>query len=115
MPLPEKPTFGFEPDASYLAGLYPDKANGGAQLWYDPQNSPFKFTRYFPSILNFLPELSEKLLRRIVKKWARQYCEAPTLDPVRIPFHLLKYFYRKVENTDFVIFLILFNSISIEM
>ena len=40
------PTFGFEPDPAYWAGLYPDEAESGAQFSFDPENSPFKSLKY---------------------------------------------------------------------
>ena len=86
------PTFGFEPDAAYIAGLHPDKANGGAQFWYDPEKTPFYFIRYFPQWLNELPTLGETIVRRTIKSMARRYCHAPTLSTAHVPLHLLKYF-----------------------
>jgi len=56
---PLVPTFGFEPDAAYLAGLYPEECDGGMHYWFEPRNSlsclkrfwsnrmPFGFQRYF--------------------------------------------------------------------
>lgn len=86
------PTFGFEPDAAYTAGLYPDESNGGAQFWYDPGKSPFSFLGQWAYVLNLLPDLPERALRRLIKRIAGQRCLSPTLSTARIPFHLLKYF-----------------------
>lgn len=86
------PTFGFEPDAAYIAGLYPDKANGGAQFWYDPENTPFYFIRAFPKWLNELPMLGETIVRKTIKFMARRYCHAPRLSTANVPLYLLKYF-----------------------
>src|SRR4051812_28839515 len=72
------PTFGFEPDAAYLAGLYPDDADGGAQFWFDPPNSPFR-TLPLPSVLNRLPKLPRRALRRTLKDLARRWSSSPTL------------------------------------
>ncbi|MCR4432282.1 MAG: alkaline phosphatase family protein [Tepidanaerobacteraceae bacterium] len=90
------PTFGFEPDAAYFAGLYPEKSEGGAHYWYDPEGSPFGFTKFFPAWLDRIPQLPELVLRRIVR-WAAQKkgrdsysrCHAST---GRIPFRFLKNF-----------------------
>ena len=86
------PTFGFEPDAAYIAGLYPDQADGGAQFWYDPSGSPFRFVSYLPKFLNYLPRVPELVIRKILTKAVRQFCKAPTLSTARVPFHLLRYF-----------------------
>lgn len=86
------PTFGFEPDASYIAGLYPDEADGGAQFWYDPGGSPFSFLGQWTRTLNLLPDLPERAFRRLVKRIAGRRCLSPTLSTARVAFHLLKYF-----------------------
>jgi len=89
---PVKPSFGFEPDAAYLAGLYPDEADGGAQFWHAPEHSPFDFTRSMPEFLNRLPDLPQKIIRKLIVYIARQKSNAPNLSTVRIPFHLLARF-----------------------
>jgi predicted AlkP superfamily pyrophosphatase or phosphodiesterase len=89
---PVKPTFGFEPDAAYLAGLYPDQADGGAQFWYYPEESPFKMARFLPRFLNILPNLPQKVLRKMLVKAARLHSTSPNLSSARIPFHLLNRF-----------------------
>ena len=86
------PTFGFEPDGSYIAGLYADEADGGAQFWYDPGGSPFSFLGGWARMLNLLPDLPGRIFRRLVKRIARSRCLSPTLSTARIPFHLLRYF-----------------------
>lgn len=86
------PTFGFEPDAAYIAGLFPDQADGGAQFWYNPVESTFSFLGHWTRILNLLPDIPERILRRLIKRIARQRCLAPTLSTARVPFHLLKFF-----------------------
>lgn len=90
------PTFGFEPDAAYLAGLYPEKCDGGVHYWYDPHDSPFGFTKFFPSWLDGIPEVPERIVRKTVR-WVAQKkssdshirCRAST---ARIPFRFLHYF-----------------------
>lgn len=89
---PVRPTFGFEPDAAYLAGLWPDEADGGAQFWYAPEQSPFKAARILPSFLNRLPDLPQKVIRKLLVKGARLQCSSPNLSTARIPFHLLENF-----------------------
>jgi len=89
---PVKPTFGFEPDAAYLAGLFPDEADGGAQFWRKPDESPFEFTRWLPEHFNRFPELPQKIIRKLIKRFARRNSESPNLSTARIPFHLLNQF-----------------------
>ncbi len=91
------PTFGFEPDAAYLAGLFPDQAGGGAQFRRTPpghpsEKSPFSFAKGLPQILNRLPKLPEKILRKILEKLALPLSDSPNLSTARIPFHLLHRF-----------------------
>jgi predicted AlkP superfamily pyrophosphatase or phosphodiesterase len=100
------PTFGFEPDAAYIAGLYPDEANGGAQFWFSPEDSPFRFTKYLPKKLNCLPKIPDLVLRKILKEIAMYNCEVPKPTTAHIPFPLLQYigFSKKckMENSRFV-------------
>lgn len=86
------PTFGFEPDAAYIAGLYPDEADGAAQFWHDLHGSPFSFLGQWARVLNLLPDLPERVLRRLIKRLTKRWCTSPTLSTARIPFHLLRYF-----------------------
>ena len=87
-----KPTFGFEPDAAYIAGLFPDEADGGAQFWYDPVGSPFGSLSYLPKWLNKLPRVPNKIARKIIQLNSRKHSQSPTFSTACIPFHLLKYF-----------------------
>lgn len=86
------PTFGFEPDGAYIAGLFPDQTDGGAQFWYDLPGSPFSFLGQWARVLNLLPDLPDRAFRRLVKPIARRHCSSPTLSTARVPFHLLRYF-----------------------
>lgn len=86
------PTFGFEPDAAYIAGLFPDEADSGAQFWYYPDDSPFRFMQHWPKWLSVLHGFPEKILRKMIRLGARAYSQSPTLSTARIPFQLLKYF-----------------------
>ena len=100
------PTFGYGPDAAYVAGLYPDEANGGAQFWFSPADSPFRFTKYLPKKLNCLPKIPDFLLRKILKEIAKYNCDIPKPTTAHIPFPLLQYigFSKKcnIENSRFV-------------
>jgi len=61
------PSFGFEPDAAYLAGLRPDEADGGAMFWHDPDGSPFAFARFLPAALDDLPERPARFVRKGIR------------------------------------------------
>jgi hypothetical protein len=61
------PSFGFEPDAAYLAGLRPDEADGGAMFWFDPDGSPFAFARFLPASLDNLPERPARFVRKGIR------------------------------------------------
>lgn len=91
-----RPTFGFEPDAAYLAGLYPDEANGGAQYWLDFEASPFRAFRGVPPLLNSLPHGADRLLRKAMAWSAARFAGdrflgalAPT---AQVPLHELHRF-----------------------
>ena len=90
--VPIKPTFGFEPDAAYFAGLYPDEADGGAQFWHYPSDSPFKIAKLLPKTLNRLPVIPKKIIRKLLVKKARLSCSAPNISTAEIPFELLSRF-----------------------
>lgn len=89
---PLQPTFGFEPDFAYLAGLYPDEADGGAQFWRSPATSPFGFVRWLPGWLDRLPRFPAKVLRKGIQAAARCRSPAPLLSPAFIPLRLLPEF-----------------------
>ena len=61
------PSFGFEPDAAYLAGLRPDEADGGAMFWLDPDSSPFAFVRFLPAMLDKLPKGPARFMRKGIR------------------------------------------------
>ena len=86
---PLRPTFGFEPDFAYLAGLHPDEADGGAQFWRSPETSPFGFVRWLPRWLDSMPSLPSKVLRKGVAAVARRRSRAPLLSAAMIPFSVL--------------------------
>ncbi len=87
-----QPTFGFEPDGAYLAGLYPDECDGGAHFWRNPEESPFKFVRWLPETAGKLEGIQgrifRKLLTRIIrlnKKWQYEFMPCT-------PYHVLREF-----------------------
>lgn len=66
------PTFGFEPDAAYLAGLYPEQCDGGAQFWRRPGQRLFRMTKLFAHSERVLPGRSKRFARlgaRAVAQW----------------------------------------------
>jgi len=85
------PTFGFEPDAAYITGLFPDESDGGAQFWFNPESSPFKSIQYIPKYLNSLPYIPSKIVRRIFDSVVRFFSKSPVCSSANVPFHLLKY------------------------
>lgn len=86
------PTFGFEPDAAYTAGLFPDQCDGGAQFWFDSRNSPFKVFRHFQDTGFAAPRVVDKITRKLFLKAIRAYCKAPTLSLAGVPYHMLSNF-----------------------
>ncbi len=93
------PTFGFEPDAAYLAGLYPDQADQGTQFWHDPATSPFKglMPDRAGRLLDCLPFLSKKVIRKGITRMVRSRSESPHLSAAAIPLALLDRFSLPVE------------------
>ena len=90
------PSFGFEPDAAYLAGLQPDEANGGAMFWLDPEQSPFRFTRFLPAVLDDLPEWPARFVRKGIRLIAQLSSRNARVrhwaSPVWIPLPQLPHF-----------------------
>ena len=90
------PSFGFEPDAAYLAGLQPDEADGGAMYWLEPDRSPFRFTRFLPVIFDKLPRRPARFVRKgirlIVQLSAHEARTRYWASPAWIPLPLLSRF-----------------------
>jgi len=90
------PTFGFEPDAAYLAALYPDECDGGMHFWYDPDNSHFKIARMLPKWVDKAPQLVQLGLRRLIRCYVGKSTDYPRIryapQSCRIPFRYLPYF-----------------------
>lgn len=90
------PTFGFEPDAAYLAGMSPENCNGGAMFWKHDLNKDFNFTKLIPSIMDNCPDKLNLFIRKIIRVFAqingrtkriKKYC-----DPCLIPYNSLHKF-----------------------
>lgn len=90
------PSFGFEPDAAYLAGLRPDEADGGAMFWLDPERSPFRFVRFLPAALDRLPPQPARFVRRCIRLIVQLTAHEPRVkhwgSPAWIPLPLLPRF-----------------------
>ncbi len=90
------PSFGFEPDAAYLAGQTPEEADGGAQFWLREGDQLFRAVGLFAA----LDELPIPAWRRLVRKGVRAVAQALADDPLPrrmaapafIPFNQLERF-----------------------
>jgi len=70
------PSFGFEPDGAYLAGLDPEECDGGAQFWRKPDSQLFRFITFF----NLMYALPNNGWRRLVRKAIRFSAQAMSSD-----------------------------------
>lgn len=90
------PTFGFEPDAAYLAGLWPDQCNGGMHFWYSPETSPFREIQLLVRYLGIFPNTCQNVFRRILSKYVQKttnYSRPRFVTSIgKIPFRLIPYF-----------------------
>jgi predicted AlkP superfamily pyrophosphatase or phosphodiesterase len=90
------PTFGFEPDAAYLAGLYPDEADAGMHFCYASGTSVFRFGRFLPPGLDRLPDILQKIIRRLFAEGVRRTTNSSRIKYLphssRIPFSMMRYF-----------------------
>lgn len=86
-----RPTFGFEPDAAYLAGLYPDECDGGAHYWFEPEATPFSIARYLPNALDRLPPFPKKVFRKLLTEWVRHTTDYKYETVANIPLSILPY------------------------
>ena len=90
------PAFGFEPDAAYIAGLWPDSSDGGMHFWWEPERSVFRWTKPWGRYAARLPTRVQRILRRGIQ--ATNLAVAHPLgrryggNPVRIPFERLHLF-----------------------
>lgn len=86
------PTFGFEPDYAFLAGLFPDEANGGMQFVRTTGPSAFRTAKWIPSWCDALPRFPQKVIRTALRRHARRRSGSPFVAPAMIPFSLLPEF-----------------------
>lgn len=95
-----KETFAFQLRPAFFAGLYPEDCDVAHLYYYDPKNSPFKFTKYLsiPSFLFNLPIIGTRG-RAFIGKHVRNI-EAKKghtasmyyADTASIPYNMLRYF-----------------------
>ncbi len=84
------PSFGFEPDAAYIAGLYPEECDGGMHYLRDEAASPFGWTRGWTRPLAALPPGIQSPIRRLIqlvnllkeKGPARRFFSRPAMIPL---------------------------------
>jgi len=90
------PTFGFEPDAAYLAGLYPDECNGGMHFWYSPETSPFRNVKFLIKHFDRFPNIFQNNFRRILNLFVRKWSNSSRVRCMpsfyKIPFSLMPFF-----------------------
>jgi hypothetical protein len=93
-------TFAFQTRPAFFAGLWPEECDICHLFWYDPDSSPYHFTRYLP-----LPDWTLRVpkLRGLILhglRYLARYNErcrghsasAAYAHPAQIPFRLLRYF-----------------------
>lgn len=90
------PSFGFEPDAAYLAGLYPDESDGGMHYWYSPKTSKCQIVRFLPPNFDGYPEIFQKVVRKLLRLYLKKNTTHSRIKYQpgvgSIPFKLLPYF-----------------------
>lgn len=90
------PSFGFEPDSAYFAGLNPEECDGGTQYWRKPGERVFHLTRFF-SALHAIPSA---WWRKQVRRGVRLVAQLAATDSLtrmlapssEIPLEVLRHF-----------------------
>lgn len=72
------PSFGFEPDAAYFAGLSPEESDGGAQFWLKPGERLFRAVPMFAA----LGRLPGRRWQAFVRKAVRAVAQWTATDPL---------------------------------
>jgi hypothetical protein len=90
------PSFGFEPDGAYLAGLDPEECDGGAQYWLKPGDRVFHLTGLF-GLLDRIPHRGwrrnvRRATRLVAQLVARTSFVRKLASPSWIPYGLLARF-----------------------
>ena len=65
------PSFGFEPDGAYFAGLDPEECDGGAQYWHKPGERDFYLTGLFRPFYKIPSKWLRKNIRRSLRLTAQ--------------------------------------------
>ena len=90
----------FQTRPAFFAGLWPDESNICHLFWYDPEGSPYRFTRYLPlpEWIRRVPKL-RGLIHRGLRSLARRNerrrghsASALYAQPWQVPYRLLRYF-----------------------
>lgn len=61
------PPFGFEPDAAYLSGTFPEEYGGGAHFRFAENGSGISVAKYIPNFFDSIHPKFQKLIRRFVE------------------------------------------------
>ena len=90
------PSFGFEPDAAYLAGLSPEESDGGAQFWLRPGERLFRGVPLFAALARLPGARWRGFLRKAVRGVAQGLAREPVprrmAAPAQIPYDQLARF-----------------------
>lgn len=90
------PSFGFEPDAAYFAGLSPEESDGGAQFWLKPSERLFRAVPLFALMARVPGARWQSLVRKGVRAVAQWTASDPLprrmAAPAQIPYDQLARF-----------------------
>lgn len=67
------PSFGFEPDGAYFAGLDPEECDGGAQYWHRPDEQVFRLLPLFRALYSLPSAPWRALVRKMIRFTAQLY------------------------------------------
>jgi len=92
--------FTFQTRPAFFAGLYPESSDVGHLFWFDPEDSPFYFTKDLaPPAQDPTKERSNSLFQEFLAKEAKRIekskghsASAAYADPCEIPYNFLHYF-----------------------
>ncbi|MFK5891825.1 MAG: alkaline phosphatase family protein [Pseudomonadota bacterium] len=92
-----QPSFGFEPDGAYFAGLHPDECDGGAQFWHNTNETLFHYTDFFSFLFKLLPvpkwqKFIRKVIRYITQVKSKDSLTQKMATSAFIPVKILKHF-----------------------
>ena len=98
-----KEPFGFNTGPAMFGGVYPEVSNQIQKFWFEPELSPFAFTRYIPEFLMHLPRGSGRLNNWIFDRAeatlrARGVTAAKHLVDFQGVPHVLRRFFNLVET-----------------